>query len=140
MAAFPPKILVTSLKRLSSGGLAVKSNDTTVIDLKIIDQEITIDILNLDTVKDIISPLTKRSFSFSNGKDQEENSILDKLRTIKGLASDLKKEEITISIKDNGKPILVIGEKAKPGISRLILGSNIETNIIRIMSLVRKLK
>jgi hypothetical protein len=140
MAAFPPRILLSSLKRLSSGGLTVKSNNTNIMDIKILDKEITIDIQNLDTIKEVISPLTKGSFSFSNGEDQEEKSILDKLKMIKGLAGDLAKEEITISVKDNGKSILVIGEKANPTLSRLILGSNIQTNIIRIVSLVRKLR
>lgn len=134
MPSIPPKI-VTSLKRLRSGGLSVKSNDINILKLQVLENDITIDLRNLEVVKDFFRPFQKtRTF------DKEEESILDQLKKIKGFAENLKNENMTIRITTNEEPVLVLGEKAKPRLSRLILGSNIQADIIKIISLIRKLR
>ena len=136
MAEVSLKTLIALLKRLKSGGLTVKLKNTNIIELNIADREIAIDIQSLDTAKEFIDPLRKTQFSFSREEKQEEKLILEKLKMIKDFAENLKNEKLTISIKSIGEPVLVIGEKAKPRLSRLILGSNIQADIIKIISLI----
>jgi hypothetical protein len=65
---------------------------------------------------------------------------MEKLKMIKGFAENLREEGMTISIRRMGEPILVIGERAKPRLSKLVLGSSIQTNIIKIISMMRALR
>jgi len=65
---------------------------------------------------------------------------MEKLKMIKGFAENLREEGMTISIRRRGEPILVIGERAKPGLSRLVLGSSIQTNIVKMISMMRALR
>lgn len=140
MVAVPPKMLIASLKRLKSGGLTVKSKDTNIIEVKVEENEIAIDVQSMDTVKKFITPLQNTRFSFSSADEHEETSILHQLQMLKTFANELKKAKMTVSVKDAGDPILVIGDKAKPRLSKLILGSNIQASVTKILSLIRKLR
>ena len=130
--SIPPRV-VASLKRLRSGGLSVKSNDTDILRLEVLENDITIYLRNLEVVKEFFRPLRKTQTS----DKEEEESILDQLKKIKGFAENLKNENMTIRITTNEEPVLVLGENAKPRLSRLILGSNIQADTIKIISLVR---
>ena len=66
--------------------------------------------------------------------------MVEKLKMMKGFAEDLMEERMTIGIRRMGEPVLVIGERANPRLSKLFLGSSIQANIIRIMSLMRALR
>jgi hypothetical protein len=131
------QLIKSSLKTLRSGGLTIKSNDLKIVALKIDKNEIAIDLQNLDTVKDLVKPLGKTSFS---SEKKEKQSVLEILKSVKDFSKELKKEKMTISVKEAGDSILVIGEKAKPRFSRLVLGSNIQANILKIISILRKIR
>ena len=62
------------------------------------------------------------------------------MKVLKGFAEELKNEKMTISVRSAGDPILVIGDKARPRLSRLVLGSDIQADTIKILSLIRKLR
>ena len=132
-----PERLIHALKRVKSGSISVKSRDTDVVKVSAAANEIIIDLQNLEIVKEILEPFGRLGI-FSIGG--EEKSVVEKLKTMKGFAEDLREERMTIGIRRMGEPVLVIGERAKPRLSRLVLGSSIQANIIRIMSLVRALR
>jgi hypothetical protein len=132
----PLQLITSSLKTLRSGGLTIKSNDFKIVELKIDENEIAIDLQNLDTVKDLVKPLRKAT---SKSEEKEKQSILDILKSVKNFSKELKNQKMTINIKETGDSILVIGEKAKPRLSRLVLGSNIQANILKIISILRKI-
>jgi hypothetical protein len=132
----PLQLITSSLKTLRSGGLTIKSNDLKIVELKIDENEIAIDLQNLDTVKDLVKPLRKAT---SKSEEKEKQSILDILKSVKNFSKELKNQKMTINIKETGDSILVIGEKAKPRLSRLVLGSNIQANILKIISILRKI-
>jgi hypothetical protein len=137
MATVPPQLLTSTLKMFKSGGLTIKSSDANILEVNIDENEIAIDIQNLETIKDFIKPLRGKSPS---SEEKEKQSIYQMLKSIKDFSNQLKKEKMTINIKDAGDSILIIGDKAKPRISRLILGSNIQANILKIISIMRKLR
>ena len=132
-----PERLIHALKRVKSGSISVKSRDTDVVKVSAAANEIIIDLQNLEIVKEILEPFGRLGI-FSIGG--EEKSVVEKLKTMKGFAGDLREERMTIGIRRMGEPVLVIGERANPRLSRLVLGSSIQANIIRIMSLVRALR
>lgn len=122
MVTVPPQLLTSTLKMLKSGSLTIKTNDANILEVNIDENEIAIDIQNLETIKDFVTPLRKKSPS---SEEKEKQSIYELLKSIKDFSNELKKEKMTINVKDTGDSILIIGDKAKPRISRLILGSNI---------------
>jgi hypothetical protein len=137
MVTVPSQLLTSTLKMLKGGGLTIKSKDANLLEVKIDEKEIAIDIQNLETIKDFITPLRKKSLS---SEEKEKQSIYEILKSIKDFSKELKNEKMTINIKDTGESILIIGDKAKPRISRLILGSNIQANVLKIISMIRKLR
>ena len=135
------EMLIHALKRLKSGSLGVKSRDTDIVTLSAAANEIIIDLQNLEIVKEILEPFVKLGV-LSTGEEEkgEEKSVVEKLKTIKRFSENLREEGMTISIRRMGEPILVVGERAKPRLSKLVLGSSIQANIIKIMSLMRALR
>ena len=140
MVAVPAEKLVASLKRVKRGGLTVRSKNANIMELKVADREISIDVQSIDAVKEFIGPLKRIPFSFPSGEEEEEKSILDQLKMMKGFAEELKNEKMTITVRRAGDTIIVIGDKAKPRLSRLVLGSDIQADTIKILSLIRKLR
>ena len=53
-------------------------------------------------------------------------NFIFKINKIKKISSNLSKENITLIIMDNGKPLAKIGQDAKPGFSRFFTGKNME--------------
>jgi hypothetical protein len=67
-------------------------------------------------------------------------SILYQLKVMKGLAEGLNEAKMTIRIQRMGEKVLVIGEQANPRLSRLVLGNNIQADILKLTSLIRDLR
>ena len=133
-----PERLIPALKRLKSGSLRLKSGDTDIVTISAAANEIIMDLQNLEVVKEILEPFGK--LGVLNALGAEKESVMEKLKMIKGFAENLREEGMTISIRRMGEPILVIGERAKPRLSKLVLGSSIQTNIIKIISTMRALR
>lgn len=70
----------------------------------------------------------------------QRQSILDQLKVMKGLAEGLNEAKMTIRIRRMGETVLVIGERATPRLSRVVLGNNIQADIFKITSLMRDLR
>ena len=136
-----PERLIYALKRLKSGSLSVKVRDTDLVEVSAAANEIIIDLQNIEIVKEILGPLRKLGvLSTGGGKKEEDKSVVEKLKMIKGFAENLREERMTISIRRMGEPVLVIGERANPRLSKLVLGSSVQANIIKIISLMRALR
>lgn len=136
-----PKRLIYALKRLKSGSLSVKARDTDIVEVSAAANEIIIDLQNIEVVKEILGPFRKLGvFSTGRGKKEEEKSVVEKLKVIKGFAENLREERMTISIRKMGEPVLVIGERANPRLSKLVLGNSIQANILKIISLMGALR
>ena len=133
-----PERLIRPLKRLKSGSLRLKSRDTDIVTVSATANEIIMDLQNLEVVKEILEPFGK--LGVLNALGAEKESVVEKLKMIKGFAENLREERMTISIRRMGEPILVIGERAKPRLSKLVLGSSIQTNIVKIISMMRALR
>jgi len=136
-----PKRLIHALKRLKSGSLSVKVRETDIVKIYVATNEIIIDLQNIEIMKDLLKPFRKLGVLTPGVEEKEENkSVMEKLKMIKGFAENHREERMTISIRRMSKPVLVIGERANPRLSKLVLGSNIQTNIIKILSLMRTLR
>ena len=136
-----PERLIHALKRLKSGSLSVKSRDTNIVKISATANEIIVDLQNLEVVKEILEPFRNLGvLRAGGGEKEEEKSVVEKLKTIKGFADNLREEKTTISIRRMGEPVLVIGEKANPRLSRLVLGGSIQVHIMKILSLMRALR
>ena len=136
-----PERLIRALKRLKSGSLSVKSRDTDIVNIHVATNEIIIDLQNIEIVKDLLKPFRKLGVLSSSVEEKEEDtSVMEKLKMIKGFAENLREERMTISIRRMSESVLVIGERANPGLSKLVLGSSIQANVIKILSLMRVLR
>jgi len=136
-----PERLIRALKRLKSGSLSVKSRDTDIVNIHVATNEIIIDLQNIEIVKDLLKPFRKLGVLSSSVEEKEEDtSVMEKLKMIKGFAENLREERMTISIRRMSESVLVIGESANPGLSKLVLGSSIQANVIKILSLMRVLR
>ena len=139
-----PERLIHALKRLKSGSLGVKSRDTDIVKISAATNEIIIDLQNIEIVKDLLEPFMKLGVLSPGVEEKEEKqenkSVMEKLKMIKGFAENLREERMTISIRRMSEPVLVIGEGANPRLSKLVLGSNIQADIIKIISLMRALR
>ena len=136
-----PERLIHALKWLKSGSLSVKSRETDIVKISATTNEIIINIQNIEIVKDLLEPFRKLRVLSPGVEEKEENkSVMEKLKMIKGFAENLREERMTISIRRMSEPVLVIGERANPRLSKLVLGSNIQADIIKILSLMRVLR
>ena len=136
-----PERLIRALKRLKSGSLSVKSRDTDIVKISVATNEISIDLQNIEIMKDLLEPFRKLGVLSPGVEEKEENkSVMEKLKMIKGFAENLREERMTISIRRMSEPVLVIGERANPRLSKLVLGSNIQADIIKILSLMRAMR
>ena len=133
-----PERLIHALKWLKSGSLSVKSRETDIVNISATTNEISINLENIEIVKDLLEPFSKLGV-LSPG-EEDNKSVMEKLKMIKGFAETLREERMTISIRRMREPVLVIGERANPRLSKLVLGSNIQANIIKIISLMRALR
>jgi hypothetical protein len=133
-----PERLIPALKRLTSGSLSLKARDTTVVTVCAAANEISLDLQNLEVVKELLEPF--RALGVLDMMGAEEASVMDKLQWIKGFAEALRTERMTISLRREGAPIIVVGERANPRLSRMVLGSSIQANILQILATMRALR
>jgi len=71
----------------------------------------------------------------------EEEDLLSRLSKVKKLAGKLKRERYTVLVTWKEEPILVIGEKARPILARIILGNSIEVKDLKaLVNLLSQLK
>ena len=141
MSMICPEKLTPVLKRFKKGTLSIKSRNMNIVKVSVAANEIIIDLKNLEIAKEILEPLRKLGILNIGIEEWEENkSVVKKLKILKKFAENLKKENMTINIRRMGEPVLVIGEKAKPRLSKLILGNSIQANITKIISLMKALR
>jgi len=133
-----PERLIPALKRLTSGSLSLKARDTAIVTVSAAANEIIMDLQNLEVVKELLEPFGTPGILSALGA--EEMSVVDKLTRIKGFAEALRAERMTISLRRRGEPIVVLGERANPRLSRLVLGSSIQADILQILSTMRALR
>ena len=133
-----PERLIPALKRLTSGSLSLKARNTAVVTIRAAANEISLDLQNLEVVKELLEPF--RALGVLDTMGAEEASVMDKLQRIKGFAEALRAERMTISLRRGGEPIVVVGERANPRLSRLVLGSSIQANILQILATMRALR
>jgi len=133
-----PERLIPALKRLTSGSLSLKARDTAIVTVSAAANEIIMDFQNLEVVKELLEPFGTPGILSALGA--EEMSVVDKLTRIKGFAEALRAERMTISLRRRGEPIVVLGERANPRLSRLVLGSSIQADILQILSTMRALR
>jgi hypothetical protein len=131
------KQLITALKRLKGGKVSVKAQNTDIIHVNAAPNDLVIDLQHIEMVKDILDPL--RELDVFNIAGEERQSIMDLLKGMKGFAEGFNEAQMTLRIQRMGEPVLVIGEQANPRLSRLILGNNIQANILKLTSLMRDL-
>ena len=77
-------------------------------------------VLNLFTSKSIVDVNDKR-----NNENAAKLSLRKKISEAKDFAKYLRNNDLTISMRYEDKEIIVLGEKAKPKFSKLIIGSMI---------------
>ena len=136
-----PENLIHALKRLESGSLSIKSRDIDIVKVSTTANEILVDLQNLEVVKDLLDPFrTLGVLSTGGDETEDETSLLEKLKMIKDFAEKLREEQTTITIRHQGESVLVVGERASPLLSRLILGRSIQANILKILSLMKALR
>ena len=133
-----PERLIPALKRLTSGSLSLKARDTAIVTISAAANEVIMDLQNLEVMKELLEPFG--SLGVLNGLGTEETSVVDKLNKIKGFAESLRAARMTISLRRRGEPIVVLGERANPRLSRLVLGSSIQADVLQILSTMRALR
>ena len=136
----PSKRLVSALQRLEGGDLRIKAQDTEILHVTAAPNTLTIDVQNTDVMKKTLEPFRDLGVLPLGDDEGDEGSILDLLRAAKGVADDLKDAGMTIRVQRRGATLLVLGDGAKPRLSRLVLGNNIQANLLHILSLVRALR
>lgn len=136
-----PERLIRALKRLEHGSFSVKAKDTDIVRVSTTANEIVVDLHNLEVLKDLLGPFRNLGFlSTSEDEREEELSVMETLKRLKGIAKKLREEQTTITIRRQGEVVLSVGERANPRLSRLILGSDIQANPLKILSLMRTLR
>jgi len=141
LLVFPTEALIRTLRMFESGGFTVRARDADVIKVNATAHEFIVDLQNPEVVRDLSAPFRSLGAPSVGGDEKErELSLLEKLKAIKNFAEKLREEHVTITIRRQGDPLLTIGEKANPGLSRLVFGRSIQANTLKILSLLRTLQ
>jgi hypothetical protein len=125
---------------LEGGGVSVKARNTDIIQVNAATNDLIIDLQNIEIVKTILNSFNELGVLNIVEDEGQEQSILHQLRVMKGLAEGLNEAKMTIRIQRMGETVLVIGEQANPRLSRLVLGNNIQADILKLTSLIRDLR
>ena len=134
------EILIQAIKIIKSGSLSVETAGKVIVKIGATTDEIVVDLENLEAVKGLLKSFRKQETVSVDDERREETSILEQMKTMKGFAEKLRDKKTTITISRFGETVLILGEKARPIISRLILGNSIEANVLEILSIVRALR
>lgn len=136
----PFKRLIPALKRLEGGSISVKARNRDIVHVNAAPNDLVIDFQNIEMVKEIFDAFRNSGVLNIVGEEMQRQSILDQLKVMKGLAEGLNEAKMTIRIRRMGETVLVIGERATPRLSRVVLGNNIQADIFKITSLMRDLR
>jgi hypothetical protein len=139
-SSIPLQQLIPALKRLNRGSVSVKAKTTNIIQINTAPNELIVDLQNIEIIKTLLNFFREFGVLNSVEEEKQEQSILHQLRIMKGLAESLNEANMTVRLQQMGETMLVIGERASPRLSRLILGNSIQADILKITSLMRDLR
>jgi hypothetical protein len=125
---------------LEGGSISVKARNRDIVHVNAAPNDLVIDFQNIEMVKEIFDAFRNSGVLNIVGEEMQRQSILDQLKVMKGLAEGLNEARMTIRIRRMGETVLVIGERATPRLSRVVLGNNIQADIFKITSLMRDLR
>jgi len=125
---------------LEGGSISVKARNRDIVHVNAAPNDLVIDFQNIEMVKEIFDAFRNSGVLNIVGEEMQRQSILDQLKVMKGLAEGLNEAKMTIRIRRMGETVLVIGERATPRLSRVVLGNNIQADIFKITSLMRDLR
>jgi hypothetical protein len=125
---------------LEGGSFSVKARNRDIVHVKATQNDLVIDFQNIEMVKEIFDAFRNSGVLNIVGEEMQRQSILDQLKVMKGLAEGLNEAKMTIRMRRMGETVLVIGERATPRLSRVVLGNNIQVDIFKITSLMRDLR
>lgn len=105
---------------LKSGELQLFTDDVKVLELKVKNQRIDLNIVDNEFLKDVLLDSVGAK------------SFLKKFAYLKNIAEELKSENVTITVSYKGIVVLTLGSDAKTNLYRLITGTKeIEINNLR---------
>jgi len=108
--------LLGVLRRARGGRALLETGRSKVASLSFGPRELEIDLVDLEPIK------AARELLKIPGR--EGKSPLSGLSRLKKTADMLKREGYTVSIRWRGRPVVVLGERARPGIAREFLGTD----------------
>ena len=117
------------VQTLKQGEITLQTDGADSILVQIENNKTDLDFARKDVFKDLISLEAKT----------EEESILERLKTLGDFAEKLKEKGLTITISHQKQIILTLGKEAHPTISQMVTGTNaIEiNNLIELAKLVK---
>ncbi len=96
---------------VKSGKINISANEERLIDIRIEDKNIDLNIIDDNFVKEFFQDVSKIKF------------LREQLKNLRILAEVLKDEKITISVSYKNTPILIIGSDAKARFTRFFTGT-----------------
>jgi hypothetical protein len=132
--------LIPALKRWEGGGVSVKARNADIVHIHAAPNELVIDLQHIAIVNDILDPF--RQWGVLNLVDEagHEASIVHQLMVMKGFEEALTEAQLTIRIRRRGETVLVMGERANPRLSKVILGNKVQADILQLTALLRDLR
>ena len=123
------EIAVGLVQMLKQGEITLQTDKAGNILLQIENNKTDLDFARKDVFKDMLGLEAKT----------EEESILERLKTLGDFAEKLKEKGLTITISHQKQTILTLGKEAHPTISQMVTGTNaIEiNNLIELAKLVK---
>lgn len=117
------------VQTLKQGEITLQTNGAESILVQIENNKTDLDFARKDVFKDLLSLEA----------NAEEESILERLKTLGDFAEKLKEKGLTITISHQKQIILTLGKEAHPTISQMVTGTNaIEiNNLIALAKLVK---
>ena len=105
---------------IKSGAVTLSTGNKEALKMKAENNRIDINAIDKEFLKDAIG-------NMGDGK-----SIGNRINQLKGLAEDLQKEGLTITVSFKGDLVITVGSDAKPKISQIITRTNaVEINNLR---------
>ena len=105
---------------IKSGEVTLFADNKEALHLRAENKKIDLDVVDKKFVKNVVGSLGGRT------------SIRGRLDQIKGIAGELRDEELTLTISYKGNRVVTVGAAAKPKLSRVVTGTNaIEINSLR---------
>ena len=107
------------VRTLKSGEASVFADGMKILQLKVENKKIDVNLMNKELLKDVLRV----------GAKTERKSLLGKLKQLKDIAEELKNDGLTITISHKGDILFTLGSGAKSTLSKLVTRTNaIEIN------------